>query len=178
MSAEHRESPSNTLRRLSAIVLLGWISTLGFDFFLHAGLLSSLYIQPSPFLLPPLKAFMLIPVGYLSFLIMDVLLLWLIVRLEIKEWIEGLVFGLKVGGLIWGSLVLGLLSLSTASVSLLVGWFFGQTIELGIAGAVMGGGLAGRSLKQLSAIVLVFVLIMVTVTIALQSLGLAPSTKI
>ena len=178
VSAEHRESTFNSLRRLSAIVLLSWISTIGFDLFLHAGLLSSLYIQPSPFLLPPMKAFRLIPIGYLSFLILDVLLFWLMIRLEIRGWLEGLTFGLKVGGLIWGSLVLGLLSISTAGVALLAGWFFGQTIELGISGAVMGSGLAGRNLKRLFAIVLVFVFLMVMVTMTLQMLGLAPSTQI
>jgi len=50
---------------------------LGFDFFLNAGLLSRMYLKPSPFLLPPERMFKLIPLGYLSFLLMAVLLYWL-----------------------------------------------------------------------------------------------------
>ena len=43
-----------------------------------------------------------------------------------------MVLGLQVGAFAWGALVLGLLSISTASIGLLAGWFIGQTIEAGI----------------------------------------------
>lgn len=55
--------------RLALITLLSWLSMLGFDFFLNAGLLARLYLEPSPFLLPPAEAFRRIPIGYLSFLL-------------------------------------------------------------------------------------------------------------
>lgn len=176
-SIMHQEAATNSLRHLSVITLLSWLSMLGFDFFLHGGLLARLYLQPSPFLLPPAKAFRLIPFGYLSFLLLAVLLLWLMVRLKIVGWREGSGFGLKLGGLIWGVFVLGLLSISTADFALLAGWFFGQTLELGIAGAVAGSGLAGKSLTRLFATVLTFVLSSVIVTVVLQTLGLAPAAR-
>ena len=151
---------------------------LGFDFLLHAGLLAKLYLQPSPFLLTPAKAFRLIPLGYLSFLILAILQLWLMVRLKISGWHKGLIFSLKLGGLIWGAFVLGLLSISTADIELLGGWFFGQMAEFGIAGAVIGSGLAGKNLSHLLSIVIGFVLFSIILTITLQTLGLAPAASI
>ncbi len=151
---------------------------LGFDFFLHAGLLAELYLQPNPFLLPPLTALTLIPVGYLSFLLLAVLLVWLMIRLKLAGWRQGALFGLELGGLAWGAFVLGLLSVSTASIALLIGWFTGQTLELAIAGAVIGSGLAGTRLRRLLGVVLVGVLLSVVVTIILQSIGVVPTTRL
>ena len=65
-----------TRRQLISLTLIAWLAMLGFDFFLHAGLLAGLYVEPSPFLLPPLSAFALIPVGYAAFLLSSVLLVW------------------------------------------------------------------------------------------------------
>lgn len=165
-------------RYLLLLTSIAWLAMLGFDFFLHAGLLAGLYLQPSPFLLPPLAAFGLLPVGYLSFLLLAVLLAWLMIRLKLTGWRAGAIFGLELGGLTWGAFVLGLLSVSTASFSLLMGWFIGQTLELAIAGAVIGSGLAGMRLRRLFGVVIVFVLLSVITTIVLQSLGVVPTTRI
>ena len=151
---------------------------LGFDFLLHAGLLAGFYLQPGPFLLPQAMAFALIPVGYLSFLLLAVLLVWLMMRLRLAGGRQGALFGLKLGGLIWGAFVLGLLSISTASVPLLMSWFIGQILELTIAGAVVGSGLAGMRLRRLFVIVVVFVLLSVITTVLLQSMGIVPTTRI
>jgi hypothetical protein len=151
---------------------------LGFDFLLHAGILARIYLQPSPFLLPPLTALTLIPVGYLSFLLLSVLLVWLMIRLDLAGWRQGALFGLELGGLTWGAFLLGLASISTASYSLLIGWFIGQTLELTIAGAVVGSGLAGMRLRRLFVIVLIFALLSLFITIILQSLGVVPITRI
>jgi hypothetical protein len=150
---------------------------LGVDFFLHGGLLARLYARPSPFLLPPSDAFRLIPLGYLSFLLLNVLLLWLMLRLGISSWQQGFFFGLKLGTLIWGALVLGLLSISTAEVSLLAGWLVGQSLEMGIAGAVAGSGLAGKRIRTMLVRVVVLILLLVALTIALQNMGLAPAVQ-
>lgn len=165
-------------RSMILLTLIAWLSMLGFDFLLHAGLLAGLYLQPSPFLLPPLDAFRLIPLGYLSFLLLASLLVWLMTRLGISGWRAGVIFGLKLGALTWGSFVLGLLSISTASISLLAGWFIGQTLELGIAGAVIGSGLGGARLRRLFGQVIVFVLVLAILTILMQTLGLVPVARI
>lgn len=173
----NQEFVPNSQRRLLLIALLSWLSMLGFDFVLHAGLLAKLYLHESPFLLPPTESFKRIPLGYLSFLLLTVLLLWLLTRLKLVGWRAGFGFGLKLGAFIWGAFVLGLFSISTADVGLLLAWFFGQTSELAIAGAVTGAGLAGERLPRLFAKVLAFILILVIVTVVLQSLGLAPAAR-
>lgn len=165
-------------RRLVFIGFLSWLSILGIDFFLHGGLLASLYVRPSPFLLPPADAFRLIPLGYLAALLSTVLLLWLMLRLDLSGWRQGLTFGLQLGALLGGALVLGLLSISTAELSLLVGWSVGQTVEMGIAGAVAGSGLAGTRPTILLVKVVVLVIFLVALTIALQSIGLAPAVRL
>ena len=165
-------------RRLIGVVLLAWFAVLGFDFFLHGGLLASLYTEPSPFLLPPEEAFRLIPLGYLAFLIFEIFLVWIIVRLDVKGWRSGMVLGLQVGAFAWGALVLGLLSISTASIRLLAGWFIGQTIEAGIGGMVAGAGLITERPGRLTIYVVIFVIAALIVTIVLQSAGLAPAMRV
>ena len=147
MSSTHEQSaPPGTYIKLT---LLAWLSMIGFDFFLHAGILAPLYAKESSFLLPPIRAFALIPIGYISFLGLAALLVWLMAKLNIREWRKGAIFGFQLGFLAWGSLILGLYSISTASPALLWAWFLGQTVELGIAGAVAGYGLAERKLSRL-----------------------------
>jgi hypothetical protein len=168
---EHRVSR----RRIVGVTLLAWFAVLGFDFLLHGGLLAWLYAEPGPFLLSPEDAFRLIPLGYASFLILVILVVWLLVRLGIRGWRPGLVFGLKLGALAWGALVLGLLSISTARLALMAGWFVGQTIEAGVAGLVAGDGLYTDHPGRLFVYVLVFVVAALGATVVLQSLGLAPA---
>jgi hypothetical protein len=167
-----------SLRRLVLLVTLCWLSLIGVDFLLHGGLLATFYLQPSPFLLPLEKAFRLIPLGYLSFLLLAILLVWLMRRLDIRGWRDGLIFGLKLGALLWGAMVLGLMSISTASVGLLVGWFFGQTVELGIAGMFAGSGLKGARPARLFMMVIVLIFLSVLITVVLQSTGIAPTVRI
>lgn len=164
--------------RASALTLLAWLAMLGVDFLVHGGLLAELYLQPSPFLLPLATAFARIPLGYLAFLLLTVLLMWLSVRLKLAGWRAGAVFGVELGGLLWGAVVLGLLSISTAEVPLLLGWFVGQTAELGLAGAVVGSGLMGGRLRGLVAGVVGLVVLCVAATILLQSLGVVPTTHL
>ena len=156
--------------RFLGIVLLSWFSMLGFDFFLHAGILAPLYAQPSPFLLPPDQAFTLIPLGYLSFLVSAAMLVWLVRKLGIETWREGFIFGLKFGALGGGALALSLLSITTADPILIVGWFFGQTLESGIAGLVVGASLGAEKLGRVFVRVLLFVMGSIATGILLQNL--------
>jgi hypothetical protein len=156
--------------QLAGITLLAWLSVIGFDFLLHASILAPLYAEPHPFLLPPERAFALIPVGYLSFLIIAILIVWLMLKLEIANWRAGFLFGLKLGALVWGAVVIGLISISTAPHLLMVGWFIGQTLETGIAAIVVGAGLGEVKLRRLAAWVLLFVLVAIILAILLQNL--------
>lgn len=151
---------------------------VGVDFFLHAGILASLYAEPSPFLLSPEMAFARIPFGYLAFLLVAGLIVWLARALHITSARSGLRFGLELGALVWGALALGLASISTASAALILGWFLGQTLEMGIAGAVAGYGLQQAGLKRLSIRVGILLLASISLTILLQSLGLAPAAQV
>jgi hypothetical protein len=148
------------------------------DFFIHAGLLASLYTQPAPFLLPPEAAFALIPLGYLSFVLIAILLVWLAGALQVAGTRPGFLFGLKLGALIWGAFVMGLASISTASPALILGWFVGQTLEMAIGGAVAGYGLQRGVLRPIVLRVALLLLASIIVTILLQNLGLAPAIRI
>lgn len=167
----------STSHHLSAIGA-AWFLSLGFDLFLHAGLLAQLYTEPSPFLLQAEVAFRRIPLGYASFLVLAVALYWLLLRLGVRGVASGFAHGLVLGGAVWGALVLGLYSISTASMPLLLGWWAGQAVELGLAGAVLGGATGGVSLKRIWLIVALAVTSSIAVTILLQSLGLAPAMKL
>ncbi|MDX1435890.1 MAG: hypothetical protein R3335_03705 [Anaerolineales bacterium] len=151
------------------LALLGWLAMIGFDFFLHGGLLESVYSQPSPFLVSAERAFLLIPVGYVSFLLMAALLTWLMARLRMTGWRQGGRFGLIVGGLTWGALILGLVSISTIPLTLALAWFLGQTVELGLGGAVIGHGAETRNLRRLLAGVIIFALAAFAATVVLQN---------
>lgn len=159
-------------------VAAAWVLSVGFDLFLHGGLLAGMYVEPSQFLLPPEEAFRRIPLGYLAFLVLTIALFWLLRRLDVRGSIPGFRFGVIAGAVVWGALAVGLYSISTASMTLLIGWWIGQSVELGLAGAVLGAAANGMTLKRLWAIVGVAVFVLVVVTITLQSLGLAPAIKV
>jgi hypothetical protein len=159
-----------TTWRLLQTGALAILAIVGFDLFLHAGLLAPLYESASPFLLTPDEAFRRIPFGYLSFVLLVVLLIWLMVKLEIKQWKGGFAFGLLVGLLVWGAETLGLYSISTASPVLLLGWFLGQSLELGIAGLVVGSALGTERLLPLVVKVVVFFFISVVLSVILQNI--------
>jgi len=92
-------------------------------------------------------------------------------RLAIVGWRPGLLFGLTLGALISGAGALGLLSISTASPSLMLGWFCGQTVQLGIAGMVLGSGLAVDRLRSLVVKVIVFFFVTAALAVLLQNIG-------
>ncbi len=160
------------------VVVAAWFLSLGFDFFLHGGALARLYLSESPFLLPAESAFVRIPLGYLSFLVLTGGLWWLCEIVGTDSWIRGLPLGLVVGLVVWGALALGLFSISTAPPSLLAGWWAGQALELGLAGGVIGAGLGGFPRRRLYLRVATAVFVCLLATIVLQSTGLAPPMRI
>jgi len=157
------------LKRRGVLILLAWLNMIGFDFLLHAGILAPLYREPHPFLLPMEQAFRLIPIGYASFLVIAVLLMWLMNRLHVRSGLTGFMFGLELGFLTWGAFCLGLYSISPAPPVLLAGWFVGQSIEMGLGGLVIGVGLEREKLGKLAGWVLFSTVIMIILGIVIQN---------
>jgi hypothetical protein len=168
---------ASSIWRTGSAVAAAWFLSLGFDLFLHGGLLAKLYLSPAPFLLAPVDAFRRIPLGYLAFLILTISLAWLIDRLDLRGVAAGFRFGLASGAVVWGAFVVGLYSISTASLPLLAGWWVGQALELGIAGAVLGAFRDSAPLKRIWLLTIGGVFAFVLATILLQSLGIAPAMK-
>lgn len=162
-------------RRAVSAVAAAWLVSVGFDFFLHAGLLAKLYSEPHPFLLGPTDAVARIPLGYGAFLVLTVALYWSVRRLDARGAIAGVRLGLTAGAVVWGALVLGLYSISTAPLSLLVGWWFGQSVELALAGGVLGAAAGGASTKRIWALVACGIIALLLGTIAMQTAGFAPA---
>jgi hypothetical protein len=153
--------------------LLAWLAMIGVDLFLHAGVLAPLYDWDNPFLLAPVEAFVRIPAGYLAFLILAAALVWLLPRLGALSGRDGAIVGAVTGMVTWGALVLGLWSISTASLSLLAGWWIGQTAELAVGGFVVGSAFGGMPLRKLALWVGVIVTVGVAMAVVLQSIGYA-----
>lgn len=148
---------------------------VGGDLLLNAGLLAPLYDWGSPFLLSPDQAVVRIPVGYLSFLLLAITLVWLLARFDVVRGKDGAVLGGSLGGIVWGAILLGLWSISTASPTLLAGWWLGQTAELALGGFVIGSILGGARLRRIAALVVAFVMVAAISAVVLQSIGYAPA---
>lgn len=164
--------------RAASPIAAAWVLSLGIDFFLHGGLLARLYQERSGFLLAAETAFRRIPLGYLAFLGLTVAIYWLLRRLGVRGALAGFRVGATAGAVVWGALCLGLYSISTAPVPLLAGWWVGQTVELGLASAVLGASAAGVPLGRIWTRVLGVVAACIVATIVLQTLGLAPPLKL
>ncbi len=178
MLEEDLHSSRITRKRYLQLILLVWFAMIGVDFFLHGGLLAAIYVQDSPFLLSPMESFRRIPFGYLALLISAGFLVWIIDRAGAKGWRKGLLTGALIGAVMGLSLILGLYSISTASPQLLAGWFIGQVLEMGIAGAIIGQGLVIDSLRRLTLYVIVGFILLSVATILMQNIGMAPSIVI
>ncbi|MDH3744018.1 MAG: hypothetical protein OES47_02820 [Acidobacteriota bacterium] len=173
-----RKRTDFNVSRMVLSVAAAWILSLGFDLFLHGGLLARLYVGPSQFLLEPEQAFRRIPLGYLAFLALTLGLYWLLMRLGVRGVIAGFRHGAAVGLVGWGAFAVGLYSISTATLPLLAGWWLGQAVELGLAGAVLGAAANSVPLRRVWSIVVVVFVICVAGTLVLQALGLAPPMKV
>lgn len=158
-------------------ITAAWLLSLAVDLFSHGGVLARVYMAPNPFLLPLEEAFRRIPFGYAAFLGLTIALYWLLARLGVRGWRAGMRYGAIVGAVVWGALLLGIYSISPAPPTLLMGWWVGQTAELGLAGAVLGAAAAGTPLKRIWTVVSVAAVAFVIAAIVLQSVGLAPAMK-
>jgi hypothetical protein len=148
------------------------------DFLIHGGILAKLYMKSSPFLLSPEVAFIRIPLGYISFL----LLAWLLYYFFKKEWPinkrDGFTQGLIIGAIVWGSMLLGLYSISTIDPVLALGWMAGQSVEMGIGGYFMVLTYHAEKISKPWKVLGIFFILMFVITIILQVVGIAPAVKI
>jgi hypothetical protein len=104
-------------------------------------------------------------------------LAWLFRRLDVRGWRDGGKTGLAVGLFLWGTMALGLWSITTARVDTLVAWTLGQGVELGLAGVVLGAGRAGTPMRRIEWRVGAAIVVFVVLTIVLQSVGWAPAVR-
>lgn len=160
--------------RSFSLLMAAWVLSLGFDFFLHGGLLAELYTRESPFLLPPERAFARIPAGYATFFLLTGGLFWLFRRLDVRTGRAGARVGALTGLFLWGVMALALWSVTTAPLDLLAGWGVGQGVELGLAGLVLGAGRGGAPLRRIWIRVALAVVGFLVITVVLQSVGWAP----
>ena len=146
------------------------------DFLIHGGLLAWLYTKPFPFLLAAGDAFERIPLGYLSFLFLAILLYWIFVKFQPTSPKEGFLIGLILGLLIWISFGLGLYSISIAPLILMMGWVIGQSFSMGIGGYFIkyydiNGGKAWK-------VLILYAIVIILITIGLQIIGWAPPMEL
>ena len=168
----------STVTRMLLAVAAAWLLSIGVDFLLHGGVLASHYAKPSPFLLELQEAFRRIPLGYLAFLILTLGLYWLFRQLNVRGIGAGFKLGAAAGFVVWGALVFGLYSISTIELPLALGWWLGQSLELGLAGVVLGAEAGGTPLRRIWTIVVLAVIACIALTIILQSIGWAPAIKV
>lgn len=163
-------------KRLAQVAALAWLAVIGLDLLLNAGLLARFFVSAfqHPCLLPPLKAFLYIPLGYGAFLLWCVLLVWIIDRLGAIGARPGAALGAKLGIAISGAGCLGMASMFSLPPAMLLVWCLDQTALFCLAGAVIGSGLAASRLGPLAFRVLALFLACVVVTAVMQNLGLAP----
>jgi hypothetical protein len=167
---------SYSSKRLLSTVLLGWLVSIAIDFFQNAGLFAKLWLESAPAFLPPEKLFQRIPLGYIAFLMLTILLTWLMVKLNLSGWKQGTSFGLKFGVIFEAASILGTMSAFPVSPSLLAAWFFGGVVKDSIVCTVIGSGLGSTHFGRLWAKAVVFIVVIVVVTLILQALGYAPAT--
>jgi small-conductance mechanosensitive channel len=156
------------------ITLLGWLVTVGLDLFQNAGVFASFWREPGPAFLPPEKLFQRIPLSYVGFLISAGMFTWLMSRLKVFGWKQGVLFGLKLGGWLSIGWVLGSACVFPIKHSLLLVWFFGGLVQYISAAAVIGSGLSSDRLGRLSVRVIGLVVVLTVATIVMQNLGFAP----
>lgn len=175
MAAGKRIRVPVSIPRLVWILLLCWLSILGFDLFQHAGIFAGLWLDSQSAFLPADELWRRIPLGYFSFLISACFLAWLMLRLQITGAKEGAHFGVKIGSFLSAGMVLGVASGFPVRAGLLIAWLIGGIAQYSLAAAVIGCGLGGYPLRRLTVWVIAFVIIMFAAVVTMQNLGLAPA---
>ncbi len=163
------------IQRPMATALLAWLAMLGVDLLLHGGVLAPVYDWDSPFLLSPQDAFIRIPAGYAAFGVLAAAMVWLLPRLGVRSAGHAARVAAIGGAILWGTLLLGMWSITTAEPPLLLAWWAGETVQLAVGGYVIGLVMQGARIRNVGWLVLGLVIMGAAVAITLQSIGYAPA---
>ncbi|MGB2908335.1 MAG: hypothetical protein WBB73_14630 [Candidatus Aminicenantaceae bacterium] len=166
-------SEAKEVRRFVATVVLAWLTFLALDFLVHATLLRTLWARDLPALKSPEEMFRLIPFGYLSFLLLTLLLgvLYWRVHPDGGSPVQGLRFGALVGVLFAVSNFLGWYSFLALPLDMVALTSLGYWLEFTAAGLVFGFLIPPSSIKKRAWIVIGVVLLILVVSIVFQNLG-------
>lgn len=164
-----------TRKRLIQVTALGWLAIIGIDLLMNAGILGPFINWEQPGLLPPMKMFQYIPLGYAAFLLLTVLLLWLMLRLNVSGARAGAVFGVKFGVLLAAAGFLGEMSIFAFPKATLFCFALDKALYCIVLGAVIGSGLAAESLRPLTRRVVALFLLCIVISVVMQNLGLVPA---
>ncbi len=74
--------------------------------------------------------------------------------------------------------MLGMISISHIELDLAAAWFLGQTLEQGIGAVIVEQAAGEGSLRRTTLFVFLSVLLVIALTVALQSSGLVPTIRI
>ena len=138
------------MRRFVLTTFLAWLVFLMLDFLVHAVILNSFWARECPALKTKEELFHLIPFGYLSFLILTIMIGWLYTRLfkssgDVKK---GLAFGAIAGGLFALSNFFGWYSFLNLPPLFLFLASLGYFVEISSVGLVYGYLLHPSSIKK------------------------------
>lgn len=177
-AAQNSAPPVLTTSRLIQIISVAWFAFIGFDFLMNAGLFARFYSLQLPGLLPPLKMFQYIPLGYAAYLLYTILVAWLMIRTNRSGARAGASFGARIGLLLGAAGFFGNVSIYAFPFTMLFCWAIFFWLAFTLVGAVIGSALAARRLRPLVMRVILMVLACLIVAIIMQNLGLAPAERI
>lgn len=153
-------------------VFMAWLVFLMLDFLAHASLLKSLWARDLPALKSQEELFRLIPLGYLSFGLLTILIAWLYVRLYPSQGDakQGIKYGAGFGFLFACANFLGWYSFLNLPLDLVAFASFGYFVEICAVGFVLGYLIHAVSIKKRVVFLLITVVLGLVVAIVLQNL--------
>jgi len=158
--------------RIIPSVFFAWLVFLTLDFLAHATLLSSIWEPGHPALKAKEDLFRFIPLGYLSFLFLTLLVGWLYKRIFGSEGsaIKGLVFGATFGCFFAISNGLGWYSFLSLPLNIVVWANLVYFVELTAVGLVFGLLMHPVSMRKRIWLLIGFVILCFALAIVLQNL--------
>ena len=158
--------------RIIPSVFFAWLVFLTIDFLAHATLLRSIWEPGHPALKAKEDLFSFIPLGYLSFLILTLLVGWLYKRIFGSEGsaIKGLLFGAAFGILFAFSTGLGWYSFLSLPLDIVIWASLVYFVELAAVGLVFGLLMHPVSVRKRIWLLTGFVILSFVIAIVLQNL--------